>query len=275
MLQHLELKNIDRLNDKVDKSILSHRHSSRHLCVPTENGGIFLGFHYCNINKPDENEEHIYIYADSVSFYLICDNRHITELFNKIPSDAPAFTALASFFQLLTEKDVDRLEKIEDEITGLEDRLITSKHCDTAMGSAIVRERRNLLKIKRYYEQLSIVTGDLLAAADRLTDRERSSLGTIDRRLHHLLNTVISLREYTTQVREAYQAQIDIEQNQIMKIFTVLTAVFSPLSLIVGWYGMNFNMPEYLWHSGYLYVISLSIVVLIICILFFKHKKWY
>ena len=40
---------------------------------------------------------------------------------------------------------------------------------------------------------------------------------------------MLHLRDYVTQVREAYQAQIDIEQNKIMKIFTVLTAVFLPL----------------------------------------------
>jgi magnesium transporter len=46
----------------------------------------------------------------------------------------------------------------------------------------------------------------------------------------------LNLRDYVTQVREAYQAELDISLNNIMKIFTVITAFFSPLTLLVGWY---------------------------------------
>ena len=59
------------------------------------------------------------------------------------------------------------------------------------------------------------------------------------------MHSVLNLRDYLSQVREAYQSQIDINLNNVMKIFTVITAIFLPLSLIAGWYGMNFNMPEY------------------------------
>ena len=41
-----------------------------------------------------------------------------------------------------------------------------------------------------------------------------------------------------------YQAQIDIEQNNLMKFFTVVTSIFAPLTLITGWYGMNLKLPE-------------------------------
>ena len=68
---------------------------------------------------------------------------------------------------------------------------------------------------------------------------------------------------------------MDIEQNEIMKIFTVLSAVFLPLTLIAGWYGMNFSMPEYGWALGYPMVIVLSIAVCTACILFFRRKKWF
>ena len=94
-------------------------------------------------------------------------------------------------------------------------------------------------------------------------------------RVDRLEAAVAHLRECTTQIREAYQAQIDIEQNQIMKIFTVLTAVFMPLSLIVGWYGMNFQMPEYRWSFGYPLVILFSIVVCSVTAWIFKRKNWY
>lgn len=52
------------------------------------------------------------------------------------------------------------------------------------------------------------------------------------------------LHEYATQISSEYQAQVDIDQNRVMKVLTIVTAIFLPLSLIAGWYGMNFpNMP--------------------------------
>ena len=60
-----------------------------------------------------------------------------------------------------------------------------------------------------------------------------------------------------------------------MKIFTVITAVFLPLTLLVGWYGMNFSyMPELGWRYSYPAVIVISIGIVIALIWYFKHKKW-
>ena len=93
--------------------------------------------------------------------------------------------------------------------------------------------------------------------------------------MDYLLNSVMHLREYITQVREAYQAQIDIEQNQIMKVFTVMTSIFLPLTLIVGWYGMNLQMPEFSWSFGYPFVIILSVSVILASVIIFKVKRWF
>ena len=57
-----------------------------------------------------------------------------------------------------------------------------------------------------------------------------------------------------------------------MMTLTVLAAVFLPLSLIVGWYGMNFPMPEFTWPLGYGYVIILSLICLIFSIWYFRRK---
>ena len=94
-------------------------------------------------------------------------------------------------------------------------------------------------------------------------------------RINRLYQGVNNLRDYVTQVREAYQAQVDINQNTLMKLFTVVTTIFLPLTLIVGWYGMNFNMPEYGWSYGYPIVIAISISIVVLCIVWFKKNKWF
>ena len=68
---------------------------------------------------------------------------------------------------------------------------------------------------------------------------------------------------------------LDLRLSDIMKTFTVLSAIFLPLSLIVGWYGMNFqNMPELHWKMGYPFVAILCGAVVLICIKIFKKHHW-
>ena len=93
-------------------------------------------------------------------------------------------------------------------------------------------------------------------------------------RSNRLYQAVNNLRDYVTQVREAYQAQVDINQNTLMKLFTVVTTIFLPLTLIVGWYGMNFKIPEYNSPYGYPIIIAICITIVISCIIWFKKNKW-
>ena len=94
-------------------------------------------------------------------------------------------------------------------------------------------------------------------------------------RIERLSDSVSNLRDYVSQVREAYQAQVDINQNEIMRLFTVITAIFLPLTLIVGWYGMNLQMPEYKWSFSYPVVITVSLAVALFSIIYFKKHKWF
>jgi len=94
-------------------------------------------------------------------------------------------------------------------------------------------------------------------------------------RANRLSDTTLNLREYVSQVREAYQTEVDINQNVIMRLFTVITAIFLPLTLLVGWYGMNLQMPEYRWVFSYPVVIAASIGITLFSLIYFKKHKWF
>ena len=88
-------------------------------------------------------------------------------------------------------------------------------------------------------------------------------------------DSAISLRDYTMQVRDLHNAQLEVRQNRIMTLLTVVTTIFMPLTLIAGWYGMNFRyMPELEWRAGYPAVIAVSVAVVIFCLILFKKNKW-
>jgi magnesium transporter len=276
MRQALKIKDIELLKDYVEGDIYARLLASRHACLALEDGAFLILFHYCDIKDPSHKEEKVCIYCSADHFIFLSNNAHCKKLLGEMNDQIDHFTLLLHFFQNLTANDVYDLEKIEDGITSLEDQLLMDKEIEPYRTSQIIGLRRELLKMKRYYEQLSLVTHELAENANNAISKDLlKKFHSVDRRIGYLLNSILHLREYVTQVREAYQAQIDIEQNHIMRIFTVITSVFLPLTLIVGWYGMNLQMPEYTWRFGYLCVILLSIAVFIGSIVFFKRKKWF
>ena len=95
-------------------------------------------------------------------------------------------------------------------------------------------------------------------------------------RVELLQNHVHLLRENVLQIRELYQSMQDARQNKIMIVITIVTTIFLPLTLITGWYGMNFvYMPELQWRYGYFAVIMISLIIVIAEIIYFKKKKFF
>ena len=248
--------------------------ASPHLFVPVGGDGFFFSFLFCDVRQPQLPGARLSAYCGRDALLFVSDSALCREQLGQISEDQTPCKQILDLFLALSASDVDVLERLEDEITALEDEMLLSKRPVRSASGRIIRMRRLLLRLKRYYEQFSLITSGF-AENELLDDALQKRFRSLDRRLDHLLDSVLHLREYITQVREAYQAQIDIEQNQIMKIFTVLTAVFLPPTLIAGWYGMNFSLPEYHWAFGYPYVILLTLGVCLCSALWFKHKHWF
>ena len=276
MRKMLEIGKIEALLDYVSFDIYSRLIANRHICFPLQEGALLIAFYYCDIKNPSKKDDRVCIYCGAEDFVFISDNKRCIELMSDIDAKLDNQSQLLQFFNALTANDVYELEKTEDRITDLEDGLITEKKSNSESSTLIISLRRELLKMKRYYEQLALITEDLTENVNKaLSDELQKRFVSLDKRMDYLLNSVMHLREYITQVREAYQAQVDIEQNQIMKVFTVITSIFLPLTLIVGWYGMNLQMPEFQWSFGYPFVIILSVAVVIACCVIFKIKRWF
>ena len=101
-------------------------------------------------------------------------------------------------------------------------------------------------------------------------------ISNIANKIVRLREDVDSLSSTINHLQDAYSSSLDLKLNHTMKVFTVLTSIFFPLTIITGWYGMNFHfMPELAWKYGYIYVIALSVVVVAVLMLIGKKKKWY
>ena len=166
------------------------------------------------------------------------------------------------------------LDQLEAAISDGETEVLTGAH--EAYLDRIIAWRQELLRLKRYYDQLDSIFDDLAENDNGLLSKQDvRRFANLGNRMERYLNAVQSLRESVAQLREAYQSQLSIQQNDLMKIFTVVTAVFLPLTLLAGWYGMNFTgMPELQWKYGYLAVILVSVTIVAVLVIYFKKKKW-
>lgn len=174
----------------------------------------------------------------------------------------------------LNNRHVVPMDEIEDSIADLEDALASEESRDYV--EEISRLRKQLLVLRRYYEGLLAMLEDLEENRNGLFSEEvLRVLHFQTQKSDRLYHNVLNLRDYLTQVRESYQALLDIEANKVMKLFTVITAIFLPLTLLVGWYGMNLFMPEVSLRHTYPIVIGASVAIVVGCIVYFKRNRWF
>ncbi len=170
------------------------------------------------------------------------------------------------------QKNIEKLEISESEINSFDLELDPSpnvlREIEThkvkvdQIKRALISLREIFLKIERekpkliqpkhmkYYIELKDFSISLIDICDRLTSRLESAS-----------NLFFSIQSH--------------RMNQVMKILTVVSSIFIPLSFLVGVYGMNFdNMPELQWRWGYFVLIGVMLTLIISMIIYFRKKKW-
>lgn len=182
---------------------------------------------------------------------------------------------LYDFFEQLIARDLHRLEELEEQAEALEDQVLADGV--DSLSAAMNALRKETMALFRYYSQLDDVACELCENENGFfseTETERFRL--FEGRVARLRENAQLLCEYCRQIQSAFQAQIDIRQNRVMQILTIVTTIFLPLTLLTGWYGMNFvNMPELSWKYGYLMVGVISAAVLVLGLWICKKKKFW
>ena len=181
---------------------------------------------------------------------------------------------LHDFLEQIVIRDLSIMERYESELNQIEDEVLSS---DGQGNMARVNEiRSDIRRLLVHYEQLMDMTQELEENENGFFSEDKL------RYIHLFMNyltrrhsTATSLRDYTIQVRDLHNTQLEVRQNKTMTLLTVITTIFMPLTLIAGWYGMNFRyMPELEWRYGYLAVFVLSVAIIVSCLILFKRKKW-
>ncbi|MEG0126006.1 MAG: CorA family divalent cation transporter [Clostridia bacterium] len=233
----------------------------------------------------------IYDASDRLAFFLrknlflvVCirdDDGSMHEHFvNSLRRYKPENVTLEKLIFAMLESTITRdgqeLAQVVQRVTELEEAVVLNK-ATKSLNVRIYEQKKQLLILRGYYDQL-IDLGECLEENenDIFESDSLHYFGLLTSKAERLSRTINTLCDELNQLRDALTATLDYRLNHIMEIFTIISGVFLPLTLLVGWYGMNFRyMPELESPLGYP-LFALGCLVLVIgCMIVFKKKKWF
>jgi len=226
-------------------------------------------------------------YNETVTFilkkhYLITvrykELKTFKELVKKLMMNPSAYEdgyfVFAGILEIRIDTDADTLEFITREISKLGKIVFT--------GIDITEE---ILESISYYEELNMTIRENLIDKQRVLSSLLKSYKIpkeVREEIRIMIKDVNSLIDYTTfnferldYLQNTFLGLLNIQQNQVIKIFTIMSVIFLPPTLIASIYGMNFQfMPELGWKYGYPFAVFLMIISALIPLFIFKKKGW-
>jgi len=166
------------------------------------------------------------------------------------------------------------IERFEDMIEFLEDKVITDPSPenlkvihDTKMDTILLR--KSIWPLRETIGFLERGESPLIRKTTLVYLRD-----VYDHAIR-LIDSVETIRDMLSGMLDIYLTNVSNRMNEIMKLLTIITTIFIPLTFIAGIYGMNFRyIPEISKRWGYPAVLGLMIVIVLFMLLFFKRKKW-
>ncbi len=177
------------------------------------------------------------------------------------------------------------LEHLGAAIDELEDKLLEKPSRE--MVSTLHEQRRHLTQLRRFVWPLRDVVNSMLHdSSGFITPPTKVFLRDCYDHTVQLMDLVESHRELTAALMELYHSSVGLRTNEIMRVLTVITSIFIPLTFVVGIYGMNFsavsadghalplNMPELYHPYGYVGLMIFMLLIAIGQLLLFRRMKW-
>ena len=198
-----------------------------------------------------------------------------TETVKKVfanPENYPTgYHVFVTLMETRIEFDADMIEEITGEITQLSNEIQNA-------------DERALIEIKNLQERTMMFRENAIDKQRAVSNMLRSNLVPDDlhAKLTILIKDINSLLEHIRfsfdrldYLQDTFLGLLNIQQNRIIKIFTIVSVIFMPPTLIASIYGMNFDiMPEIHWKHGYLFSLVLMIISSLAILVYFKKKKF-
>ncbi len=253
--------------------------------------------------KVDEYDDHLFLTMkmlyrmegdeidyEHISFvlgkdFLLSFQEKEGDIFNhlreKIKSDTGVFRKRGADYLLyrLIDTIVDSyysiLENVGYKVEALEENI---------SQNPTIEDFREIQELKKEFIYLRKVVYPLREALNKIIKNEYGFIEQTTLKYYsdvydhviHLIDSLDTYKDLTSTLMDLYMNTINYKMNEVMKVLTVISVIFMPLTFIVGVYGMNFDvLPELHWHYGYFYVLIFMGAIMASMVFYFRYKKWF
>lgn len=166
------------------------------------------------------------------------------------------------------------MERFDEKLDDLEERITADTEGDHM--AEIQEVKREMLRLRRSLLPLREAVGGLEKGITGLVIKNNQKyFKDVHDHLVQLSDSLESNREVLGMLMDLYLANMNNRMNNVMKVLTVVSTVFMPLTFIVGIYGMNFEyMPELGWRNGYFAVLAIMALMAMLMLMFFRRRRW-
>lgn len=166
------------------------------------------------------------------------------------------------------------LEQYGEKLDALEDEIVSGYRPESI--STILEVKRDLLTMRRAVWPLREVLNTLVRDPNPLiADETRVHLRDCYDHTVRVIDLIENYRELSADMMSLYLSIASTRMNEIMKVLTIISTIFMPLTFIAGIYGMNFRfMPELNWELGYPLVMAVMAVITLLMLRYFRHRGW-
>ncbi len=168
------------------------------------------------------------------------------------------------------------IDAFEDQLERLGDDIFLSNENERDLLNRLLTAKSSSLRLQRILSPQRELLGRLATNEYRVIPAPvRIYFRDVYDHLARLANLAESTRDLAGSTIETHLALVNNRMNEVMKILTIMSSIFIPLSFIAGIYGMNFEyMPELSWRYGYVMVWCIFIIVGGGLVLFFRRRRW-
>lgn len=220
-----------------------------------------------------------FILQDEILFtYRDSDLTAFSECVKKIKGAGRFFHSgkqiMATLLEMGVDNDADILENLARQVSGLSKEMTFDKDPDEELILNINRVQELTMELRQNAVDKQRVLSAILKSKE-FEGEDYERLRIVIKDINSLIDHTSFNFERLEYLQNTFMGLINIEQNKIIKIFTVASVIFMPPTLIASIYGMNFEfINEYKWRYGFLFAIGLMIISSLGTLYFFRRRRW-
>jgi magnesium transporter len=166
------------------------------------------------------------------------------------------------------------IEKIGDKVEEIEEDIINNS--DKKSLLELYHLKREMIYLRKQVWPLRDMINNMIRSETHLINPSTDIyLRDLSDHVTRIIDTVETYRDLLSGIMDIYLSTNANKMNEVMKVLTIMSSIFIPVTFIAGVYGMNFeNMPELKTRDGYYFIWGVMISIITGLLIYFKRRKW-